>query len=192
MKQRALAAAAAVLLVFAAVGIGIAAARNKGDTSAENTATKASKPEPAKQTPTPSPTPTPSEPTDHVITAENNNELAALLQVGDYCDPSMAVFAAKYQGRKIEFDGSIANMQHHETYNTRYDILLAPGNAGPNTGVGPAFKFENVNMFDLNLTGKNIPSNLAEGDKFRFAAKVGSYNPKQCLFFLNPVSTAVR
>ena len=28
-----------------------------------------------------------------------------------------------------------------------------PGNEGPESTVGPAFKFEDVNVFDLNLTG---------------------------------------
>ena len=96
--------------MVAAVGIGIAATQNKGDTNAENTATKSTELAPVNQTPTPSATPTSSEETDRVITAEDNKELAALLKAGDYCDPSMAQFAAKYQGQKIEFDGSIANV----------------------------------------------------------------------------------
>jgi hypothetical protein len=190
-KQRALAAAVAVLLLLAAVGI--AAAPNKGDTNAENTATKSTESATVNETPTPSPTPTPSEETDQVITAENNKELAALLVATDYCDPSMAQFAAKYEGQKIEFDGSIVNMQHHEKYDTRYDILLGPGNAGPKTTLGPAFKYDNVNMFDLKFTGKSVPSYVAEGEKFRFTAEVGEYNPNQgCLFFLTPVSTTVQ
>jgi hypothetical protein len=47
-------------------------------------------------------------------------------------------------------------------------------------------------MFDLNFTGKNIPSNVTAGDKLRFTAKVGAYKPNQCLFFLTPVSTTVQ
>ncbi|WP_345044796.1 DUF4839 domain-containing protein [Arthrobacter methylotrophus] len=197
-KQRSLAAAVAVLLVLAAVGIGIAAAHDKGDPKAQNSATKSTGSATVNETPITSPTPTPSpsltpsEETEPIITAENNKELAALLNLGDNCDPSMAQFAAKYQDQKIEFDGSIENMQKHEKYDTRYDILLGPGDAGPNTGVGPAFKYDNVNMFDLNLTGMNIPSSVSTGAKFRFTAKVGAYNPKQCLFFLTPVSTTVR
>ncbi|MDP9905586.1 DUF4839 domain-containing protein [Arthrobacter bambusae] len=191
-KQRAVAAAVAVILLLSAVGIGIAASHSKGDTSAENTVATSTKSGTVNETPTRSSTPTPSGKIDQVITAENNKELAALLKVGDYCDASMAQFAARYQDQKIEFDGSIANMQKHEKYDTRYDILLGPGDAGPNTGVGPAFKYDNVNMFDLNLTGTNPPSYVSEGDKFRFTAKVGTYNPKQCLFFLTPISTRLR
>ena len=83
-------------------------------------------------------------------------------------------------------------MAKHGDYNTRYDILVAPGNKGPESTVGPAFKFENVNVFDLNLTGAKIPDFVGEGDRFRFVAKIADYNPKQCLLFLEPVSTRVR
>ncbi|MCG2623017.1 DUF4839 domain-containing protein [Arthrobacter sp. I2-34] len=195
-KQRTLAGAAAVLLLLAAGGIGIAAAQNRGETSAESTATESAE---AKSTeavtvdeaPAPSPTPTPSEGTDQVITAKNSKEFAALLKA-DSCDPSMADFAAKYEGREIKFDGSIVNMQNHAEYKTRYDILLGPGNAGPETAVGPAFRYEDVSMFDLNFTGKNIPSYVGAGDKFRVTAEVGEYSPGQCWFSLTPVSTTAR
>lgn len=83
-------------------------------------------------------------------------------------------------------------MANHGDYDTRYDILVAPGNKGPESAVGPAFKFEDVNVFDLNLTGAKIPDSVGEGDRFRFVAQVLEYNPDQCLFLLAPVSTSVR
>jgi hypothetical protein len=61
-----------------------------------------------------------------------------------------------------------------------------------NTTVGPAFKYEDVNILDLKLTGKKIPATVGEGDKFRFVAEVREFNAAQCLFFLVPVSTEVR
>lgn len=185
-KQRVVVAGVAIVLLLAAVGIGTSAAQEKG-------ATKSTEPAAVSEKSAPSPTPTLAEEIDQVINLENNKDLAALLVATDYCDPSIAQFAANYQGRKIEFDGSIVNMQHHENYDTRYDILVGPGNAGPNTTAGPAFKYENVNMFDLKFTGKSVPSYVTEGDKFRFTAEVGEYKPNQgCLFFLTPVSTTVR
>lgn len=202
-KQRVVAAGTAVLLLLAAVGIGTSAAQEKAATqsTASAAANEKSAPSPARSTesaaaneePAPSPTPTLAEKTDQVINAENNTDFAALLAATDYCHPSMAQFAAKYQGREIEFDGSITNMQHHGNYDTRYDILVGPGDAGPKTTAGPAFKYEDVNMLDLKLAGKSVPSYVAEGDKFRFTAEVGEYKPNQgCLFFLTPVSTTVR
>lgn len=141
----------------------------------------------------PSPTPTLAEKTDQVISVENNKDFAALLAGTDYCDSSVAQFAAKYQGREIAFDGSVTNMTHHGNYDTRYDVLVGPGDAGPQTTAGPAFKYENVNMLDLKFAGKSVPSYVTEGDKFRFTAEVGEFKPNQgCLFFLTPVSTTVR
>jgi len=127
-----------------------------------------------------------------VLTADKSREFAALLAVPDYCDERIAHFAAKYGGRTIEFDGSIANMANHGDYDTRYDILVAPGNKGPESTVGPAFKFEDVNLFDLSLTGAKSPDSVGEGDRLRFVAQVVDYNPNQCLLFLAPVSTRVR
>jgi hypothetical protein len=210
-KQGVVAAGMAILLLFAAVGIGIASAQDRDATNAvsekptlsptptssedtgqvinaENSATKSTESAAVSEKPSPSPGET-----DQVISVENNKDFAALLLVTDSCDPSMAQFAAKHEGQKIAFDGSIVNMQNHEEYDTRYDILVGPGNAGPKTTRGPAFKYEDVDMFGLKFTGKNVPSYVAEGDKFRFIAEVGEYKPNQgCLFFLTPVSTTVR
>lgn len=129
---------------------------------------------------------------DQVLTVANSKQFAALLRVGDYCDESIGRFTDKYEGKTIEFDGSIVNMTNHGDYDTRYDILLGPGDKGPNTTIGPAFKFEDVNVFDLNLTGANKPNYVGAGDRLHIVAEVGEFNPDQCLFFLEPVSTEVR
>jgi len=193
-KQLALAAVAAAFVLIAAVGIAIAATDDKGNTNTESLAAQSTDPATTNETPTPSPTPPPTEEIDQVevITAVNNKEFEELLKTGDYCDPSMARFADQYEGQQIEFNGSIADMQPFENYDTRYSIVLGPGDAGPNTGVGPAFKYENVNMSDVNLTGKNVPDQVAVGDKFRFIAEIDTFNPTQCSFFLTPVSTTAR
>lgn len=185
-KQRVVVAGMVVLLLLAAVGIGTSAGQEKA-------ANKSTESVAVNEKPTPSSTPTLPEETDQMITAENNKDFAALLVATDYCDPSIAQFAAKYQGREIEFNGSITNMKRHGNYDTRYDILLGPGDAGPKTTAGPAFKYENVNMFDLKFAGNSVPSYVTEGDTFRFTAEIGEYKPTQgCLFFLTPLSTTVR
>lgn len=189
-KRRVVAAATVVVLCVAVAGVGFAAAQEKREIrSADVPGESAS---PAIEIPTPTPTPSPTESTAEVVTVGNNEEFAALLAAGDYCDPSMAQFAGKYRGSKIEFDGSIAHMQKHGDYKTRYDLLLAPGDAGTKATNGPAFKYDDVNMFDLELAGTDIPDFVGEDDKFRFVAEVSEYNPKSCLFFLEPVTTIVR
>ncbi|MGZ5417136.1 MAG: DUF4839 domain-containing protein [Nocardioides sp.] len=123
---------------------------------------------------------------------KNNKDLAAVIKVGDYCDGSVARFAKEYVSRSIEFDGSVVYMAKYGSYDSRYDILLGPGDKGPNTGRGPTFKYENVNVLDLNLTGKDVPGSIGEGDLFHFVAEVDTYNRNSCLFFLTPVSTQAR
>ncbi len=129
---------------------------------------------------------------EQVLTKANSEAFAALLAVSDPCDETIAPFVAEYGGRTIKFDGSIANMTNHGDSDTRYDILVAPGNKGPDSIAGPAFKFEDVNVPDLNLTGAEIPDLVGEGDRFRFVAQVTESNPEQCLLFLEPSSTRIR
>ncbi|MDQ0846057.1 DUF4839 domain-containing protein [Streptomyces sp. V1I6] len=187
--------AAAVLLILAIV-IGAASALGDGDGKKdESDKSRAAASEMPSATPTPAPTPTPSaaEPAAaEMITTENNPEFAALLKTADTCDEANLDFATRYEGQTVAFNGSITHMAPHGDYETRYDFLLGPGDDGPQTTVGPAFKYEDVNVFDLKLTGKEIPATVGEGDTFRFVAEVGEFNADQCLFFLDPVSTEVR
>ncbi|MFF9395955.1 DUF4839 domain-containing protein [Streptomyces griseoluteus] len=180
---------AAALLVILAIVIGVASALSDGgekkDESDKWTAAASAKP-----SDTPTPTAAESAATK-VITPQNNLEFAALLKA-DYCDDANRAFATKYEGQTIAFNGSIVNMAPHGDYVTRYDFLLGPGDKGPNTAVGPAFKYEDANILDLKLTGKKIPATVGAGDKFRFVAEVGEFNADQCLFFLAPISTEVR
>ena len=142
--------------------------------------------------PTASPTVTSSSGGGEILTARNSKDFAAILALGDECDSSIGKFAAKYQGKTIQFNGVVANLAHASSYRTRYDILISPGNSAANP-VGPAFKFENVNTtFDLHWTGSKAPGIVSVGTKLRITALVDHYNGTQCLFFLDPVSTAGR
>lgn len=182
-------AGAAVLAIIAIV-IGTAAALSDGGKQKDEAAKPAAGPS---EEPSTTSTPTAGERTAaEVITSENNSEFAALLKAADACGDANADFATKYAGRTVTFNGSIVNMAPHGDYETRYDILLAPGDKGPNTTVGPAFQYEDVNMADLSLTGKDVPAAIDVGDKFRFVAEVGDFNAVQCLLHLDPVSTETR
>jgi hypothetical protein len=180
---------AAAVLVLLAIVIGVASALSGGgekrDESDKSTAAASEKP-----SATPAPAAAESAAIE-VITPQNDPEFAALLKA-DSCDEANLDFAISHKGETVAFNGSIVNAAHHGDYDTRYDFLLGPGDKGPNTGIGPAFKYEDVNIFDLKLTGKKIPAAVGAGDKFRFVAKVGEFNADQCLFFLDPVSTEVR
>ncbi|WP_185960054.1 DUF4839 domain-containing protein [Planococcus soli] len=127
-----------------------------------------------------------------ILTEENNEDLAALLAVQDTNDPIVVEFAKKYAGRTIEFDGYIAHMMPHEDYTTRYDILIAVGDSSQTTYSGPDFKFEDVDIFDLNLTGSEVPETIGMGQNLRITAVVEEYEENSGLFFLESVSNEIR
>lgn len=127
-----------------------------------------------------------------VFTVKNSPELARVLAVSDYCDATIAEFASRYAGATIAFNGSISTMTPHNEAATRYDILVAPGDAGASSTAGPAFQLRDVGMSDLNLVGPNIPPTVGTGDRLRFKATVGEFTPDSCLLALNPVETRAR
>ncbi|MBW9153941.1 DUF4839 domain-containing protein [Clostridium estertheticum] len=131
--------------------------------------------------------------TEEILTAKNNKDLANLLALKNENDPSIGVFAKKYNGKTIEFDGNIANMVHHGNYKTRYDFLISVGDYSKTSAIGPNFNFKDVNIvYDLHFTGSNIQENIVEGQNIHVIAKVVEYNEKQGLFFLEPISTKIR
>lgn len=125
-----------------------------------------------------------------VLTADNCPELAAILATHNESDPAIGSFAAKYNGRTIEFDGCITYWSHHESYKTRFDFLLGAGNYDPDTQLGPNFKFDNVNRFDLGLPSSADGLNI--GDNVRVRAEVGKYNADTTLFLLKPITVTPR
>ncbi|WP_329191969.1 MULTISPECIES: DUF4839 domain-containing protein [unclassified Streptomyces] len=181
-------AVAAVLVILAIViGVGTALSDGGGKKDGAGKPTTAASAKPSSAT-----TPTAAESAaSEVITPQNDPEFAALLKA-DSCDEANSGFATRHKGQTVAFDGSIVNMARHGDYDTRYDFLLGPGDKGPKTELGPAFKYEDVNIGDLKLTGKAIPATVGAGDKFRFVAEVREFNADQCLFFLDPVSTETR
>lgn len=136
--------------------------------------------------------PAPEKPqSESVLTPRTNADLAAVLKVSDSCEDEVATFADEYGGRTIRFNGSVVNLMNSAGYDTRYDVLIAPGSKGPSSTVGPAMKFEDVGISDLELKGSDVPDAIGEGDRFQFTAEVGEFRPGGCLLMLDPVSTEV-
>jgi hypothetical protein len=136
---------------------------------------------------------TPAKSNQGILTVKNNADLAAVLAVKDEFDPIVGEFAKKYAGKTIEFDGNIADMMPHGNYKTRYDILIYPGDYNETTAIGPSFQFKDVNVvYDLKLTGSNIPETIGRGQNLHITAVVEEYNENNGLFFLKPVSTEIR
>ncbi|MCV9885132.1 DUF4839 domain-containing protein [Metabacillus halosaccharovorans] len=135
---------------------------------------------------------TSTESNQEILTVKNNKDLAAMLEVKDEFHPIVGEFAKKYAGRTIEFDGNIANMTQHEDYTTRYDILIYAGNYSETTFSGPNFKFEDVSVLDLNLTGSKIPEKIGMGQNLHITAVIEEYNGVSGLFFIKPISIEIR
>ncbi|ANU26282.1 DUF4839 domain-containing protein [Planococcus versutus] len=134
----------------------------------------------------------PAESSTEILTANNNEELAVILALKDTTDPKIAEFAKKYAGRTIEFDGYIANMMPHGKYKTRYDILINVGDYRETNFSGPDFKFDDVGMLDLNLTGSEIPDTIGYRQNLFITAIVDEYDENPGLFFIKPISTEIR
>jgi hypothetical protein len=180
---------AAAVLVILAIVIGVASALSDGDEKKDRADRSAAA---ADDKPSATPTPAATKSVAAKVTTPQNDPTFAALLKADSCDDANLDFATRHKGQTIAFNGSIVNMAPHGDYDTRYDFLLGPGDKGPNTTAGPAFKYEDVNIADLNLTGEKIPATVGTGDTFRFVAKVGEFNAQQCLFFLEPISTETR
>ncbi len=132
-------------------------------------------------------------PSDEVLTAANNRELAALLAIRDPGSSTIEKFATKYDGWTLEFDGNVCAMNTHGDYKTRFDILICVGDFSETSSIGPNFQFKDVNVTnDLHLTGSNIPDTIDVGLNLRVVAKVEGFNSTQELFFLEPVQTIIR
>lgn len=97
-------------------------------------------------------------------------------------------FSAKYRGRTITFDGWVGSLQHHEDYNTRWDVLILKGDNG-DASSDLSFRLTNVAMYQMNVTNSD---SLREGDNITITAIVGDYDAAAGWLELDPVSISIR
>lgn len=126
------------------------------------------------------------------LTIDNCPELKTLLALKDPDSPFVKSFVGKYMGKTIEFDGNIAYMNNHDTYKTRYDILIYAGDYSETSAQGPNFQLVDVNMSDLNFVGENTPDYIGKGDNIHIVAEISEYNEISGIVVLEPVSTKMR
>ncbi|KRB77680.1 hypothetical protein ASE01_05615 [Nocardioides sp. Root190] len=127
-----------------------------------------------------------------ILTAKNNKDLKALLATKDDCSAKITRFAKKYEGNTIAFNGNVGAIQNHESYDTRWDILISVGDYSETTAIGPNFRFTNVNFGELNVTGKNAPDEIGLATELHVTAILGEYDEEKCLYHLEPVETRGR
>ena len=126
------------------------------------------------------------------LTRDNSKELNAVLSVDFESDPLLQDFAKEYEGKLIEFDAHTAYVNKHGSYDTRFDYLILVGDYTEGETPGPNFQLRNVNYFDLNLTGENIPDPFGIGHNIRITAEVIEYEEASNLFLIDPVSIQMR
>ena len=127
-----------------------------------------------------------------ILTIDNCPDLASVLSNTADVDDSYTVFSEKYREKTIQFDGRIDYLVNHDNYDTRYDILVSSGDYDPDSQIGPTFKFENVNAYNLGLESLFLENEIAVGDNVRITATVGEYNDDTGIFFLMPVKIEQR
>ena len=129
---------------------------------------------------------------DEILNVSNCSELASILSLKDEFDPSISSFATKYKGREIEFDANVASVMNHEGYSTRFDYLIYAGDYSTTSVSGPCFQLEDVNYYDLNLEGDNIPDSFTAGLNMHIVAEIEGFNASNGLFKLDPVKITMR
>ncbi|MBH0010115.1 DUF4839 domain-containing protein [Salinibacterium sp. SWN1162] len=186
--------AGAAVLTIAAISFGIASEQNEPTTPVAEIS------QPTRSEPSQIPSETPSRPpitptaeaVESTTTSDINASLTALLELEDYCDPSIGRFVEKYEGDTISFPANIAAIAPHDGATTRYDILIGSGEYSESSARGPAFQFRDVNTTDdLKYVGA-VPDVIDVGMNLNVTARVDAYEPNSCLLLLSPVAIAMR
>ncbi len=123
------------------------------------------------------------------ITIDNSAEFASLMSITDQTDTvTIKKFVNSHLGRVIEFDGCIALMMNHKNYTTRFDVCMA-GCDYDSKVYGPLFAFEDVNYYDMNVSGSD---SVSEGMNFTIKAKIVGYSDEGGYVILEPISLKAR
>lgn len=117
-------------------------------------------------------------PVNEVLSIRNSPDLKAMLEADDDYSLNKA-FARTHKGRKIEFDGSVADAT------PGYYLVYFGDDSDTNATSGPAFQFR---VRTLQAEGSPVMT----GDNLRVVAAVRSFDADQGLFFLTPVNITRR
>lgn len=130
--------------------------------------------------------------TSVVLTIDNCEDLAYILETKDPFDPQISKFAEEYKGCTIEFDAAIMFVNNHGDYKTRYDIMFFGGDYSETNICGPNFKFVDVGVHDLGVSDLYLPGYICPGQNVHIIATVEEFDSNTGLFELDPVGIADR
>ncbi|MBM6817208.1 DUF4839 domain-containing protein [Olsenella uli] len=97
-------------------------------------------------------------------------------------------FSSAYKGSTITFDGWVAHLVHHDNFDTRWDVLILPGDSG-DSSTDLSLRLTDVSMSDMNVVNSDT---LRMGDNITITAVVGDYNETAAWLELDPVSITIR
>lgn len=97
-------------------------------------------------------------------------------------------FSSEYEGCTITFDGWVAHLMNHDNYDTRWDVLILPGDNG-DASTDLSLRLTDVSMSDMNVVNSDT---LHMGDNITITAVVGEYNETAAWLELDPVSITIR
>lgn len=124
------------------------------------------------------------------ITVDNNSDFAEMMKMTNTTDVvTIREFVYDHIGDVIEFDGCIAFVMNHEDYKTRFDVCIAGGNYDSERVYGPLFVFEDVNFYEMNVSGADT---VTGGMDFRITAEIVGVNGDGPYIRLEPVSLVAR
>lgn len=124
---------------------------------------------------------------ENILTIDNCPELANILTNNHVSNQEYIEFFNKYEDRIIEFDGNVSYIAPFEDYETRYDLLISYGNFDANHQIGPTFKIESVNSFDLGLTAYRLIDQLPIGANIHIKSKLTLFDSDTSIFYLDPI-----
>lgn len=133
---------------------------------------------------------------DTVLTPENSEQLAAVLNAENPGDPQVKAFVDEHVGRTIEFDGYTWDWANHSSYSsltgeetvyeTLYDTNIYVGDVenAATSSVGPIFRVEGFSMpnFSPALNRMNV----------HVAARVSGYDQEHEFFQVTLISIEAR
>lgn len=124
------------------------------------------------------------------VTISNNSDFAELMAITDQTDAAtIRSYANSHYGTFIEFDGCVALMMKHPNYKTRFDVCLAGVDYTASRVYGPLFAFENVNYYDMYVSGTDT---VSAGMDFHITAEIVGFSEEGKYIILKPISLVAR
>ena len=127
-----------------------------------------------------------------IITAENDEQFAAILALKDPGDPSVEQFVQEHLGGTISFCGNIAFASKSKDDNTRFDYLIYSGDYNENSVLGPNFQIRDAACEELHIAEDNKQKHLAAGTNIQITAELEGYDSPSQTIRIHPLSITIR